>query len=116
LGKNPKESLQLMDDFEIEIKKDFINEALMNLEEAESSFMELESAQDTAPLLDKIFRLAHNLKGGSRAVGFGDVAEFTHELENLVLKIQKSEVALSSEVVTTLLKSNDRLVEMLNAL
>lgn len=105
-----------MDEFDLEIKKEFLNEALMNLEEAEGSFMELESASDTKPLLDKIFRLAHNLKGGSRAVGFGDVAEFTHELENLVLKIQKGEVGLSSDVVTTLLRSNDRLVEMLTKL
>jgi two-component system chemotaxis sensor kinase CheA len=107
---------QGMDAFELEIKNDFINEAMMNLEETEGSFMELESASDQKPLLDKIFRLAHNLKGGSRAVGFGDVAEFTHELENLVLKIQKNEVSLSSEVVTTLLKSNDRLIEMLSEL
>ncbi len=105
-----------MDDFELEIKKEFLNEALMNLEEVEGSFMELESASDTKPLLDKIFRLAHNLKGGSRAVGFGDVAEFTHELESLVLKIQKGEIGLSSEIITTLLHSNDRLVEMLSEL
>lgn len=105
-----------MDDFDREIKQDFINEALINLEETESSFMELETASEPAPLLEKIFRLAHNLKGGSRAVGFGDVAEFTHELENLVLKIQRSEVRLSPEVVTTLLKSNDRLIFLLQGL
>lgn len=105
-----------MDDFELEIKREFLNEALMNLEEVESSFVELETASEPKPLLDKIFRLAHNLKGGSRAAGFGEVAEFTHELENLVLKIQKSEVELNREVVTTLLRSNDRLVEMLSEL
>ncbi len=105
-----------MDAFELEMKTEFLNEALMNLEEVESCFMELESAPDKKPLLDKIFRLAHNLKGGSRAVGFGEVAEITHQLENLVLKIQKDEVALSQGVITTLLKSNDRLVEMLSEL
>lgn len=105
-----------MDDFELEIKREFLTESLMNLEEAENSFMELESSADPKPLLDKIFRLAHNLKGGSRAVGFAEVAEFTHQLENLVLKIQKSEVPLSSEVITILLISNDRLIEMLSKL
>jgi two-component system chemotaxis sensor kinase CheA len=105
-----------MDDFDLEIKREFISEAMLNLEEVEASFMELESSSDTKPLLDKIFRVAHNLKGGSRAVGFGDVAEFTHQLENLVLKIQKAEVTLTPDVITTLLKSNDRLVEMLNEL
>lgn len=102
-----------LDDFELEIKKDFLSEALMNLEEVEGCFMELESSAETKPLLDKIFRLAHNLKGGSRAVGFPDVAAFTHELESFVLKIQKDEIALSTPVTTLLLRSNDRLVEML---
>lgn len=105
-----------MDDFDREIKTEFINEALMNLEEAEASFMELESSTERKPLLDKIFRLAHNLKGGARAVGFGDVAEFTHHLENLVQKIQRGEITLTSDLVSTLLKSNDRLTEMLSEL
>ncbi|MBX7231372.1 MAG: Hpt domain-containing protein [Bdellovibrionales bacterium] len=105
-----------MDDFELEIKKEFLNEALINLEEVESSFMELEASKDSKPLLDKIFRLAHNLKGGSRAVGFGDIAEFTHQLESLVLKIKNDEIKLCSPLITLLLRSNDRLIEMLLAL
>lgn len=105
-----------MDDFELEIKKEFIEEALLNLEETEESFMQLENADDNASLLDQIFRLAHNLKGGSRAVGFGDVAEFTHELENLVLKLKNRELGLTPAIVTLLLRSNDRLIEMLSGL
>lgn len=105
-----------VDDFDREIKTEFINEALGGLEESEGAFLELESTSDTGPLLDRIFRLAHNLKGGSRAVGFSDVAEFTHQLENLVLKIQKGGVQLTSDVVSTLLRSNDRLIEMLSGL
>jgi len=105
-----------MDDFELELKTEFIAEALMNLEEAEQAFMELETSSNPAELLNKIFRLAHNLKGGSRAVGFGDVAEFTHQLENLVLKLKEGLIPLSAQNVTTLLKSNDRLAQMLSAL
>jgi two-component system chemotaxis sensor kinase CheA len=108
-----------VDDFDYEIKVEFINESLGNLEESEGAFLELEElaqSGDPTPLLDRIFRLAHNLKGGSRAVGFADVATFTHELENLVLKIQKGGVPLNSDVVSTLLRSNDRLIEMLHGL
>ncbi|MGZ3727304.1 MAG: Hpt domain-containing protein, partial [Pseudobdellovibrio sp.] len=101
-----------MDEFEIEIKKDYLNEAYLNLEEVEVSFMELETSSDPAPLLDKIFRMAHNLKGVSAAVGFNQVAELTHQLESLVLKIQKGQIALSSALISTLLATNDKLVEM----
>lgn len=105
-----------MDDFELEIKIDFLNEALMNLEAAESFFVALESSSDPETTLNEIFRIAHNLKGGSRAVGFGDVAEFTHHLESFVLKVKKQEIPLTTEIVTVLLKSNDRLVEMITTL
>jgi two-component system chemotaxis sensor kinase CheA len=105
-----------VDDFSRELKVEFINEALGNLEESEGAFLELETSTQNGPLLDRIFRLAHNLKGGSRAVGFGDVAAFTHELENLVLKIQKGGVSLTPDVISTLLRSNDRLIEMLSGL
>lgn len=101
-----------MDDFELEIKIEFLREALMNLEDVESSFLELESSHEPGPLLEKIFRLAHNLKGGSLAVGFEQVGEFTHHLESLVLKIQKGEIALNRAIVSVLLKANDRLIKM----
>lgn len=105
-----------MENFELEIKTDFLNEALINLEEVESSFIELETAACPAPLLEKIFRLAHNLKGGSVAVGFEQVGALTHELESLVLKIQKNDLVLCSELINTLLHAKDKLTEMLLAL
>jgi two-component system chemotaxis sensor kinase CheA len=49
-------------------------------------------------------------------VGFPDVAEFTHLLENLVLKLKEGQIALGPKNVTTLLKSNDRLTQMLRGL
>jgi len=98
------------------VRLPFIEEFTMNLEEVEGCFMELETASDTKPLLDKIFRLAHSLKGGSRSVGFADVAEFTHELESLVLALQKDKVSLTKQVVSTLLRANDRLAEMMAGL
>ena len=74
-----------MDELEKELKEDFLEEATDLMEEFEQVFLDLE--QDSSPeVLDKIFRFAHNLKGTSRAVVFGQVAEFTHELENLILK------------------------------
>ena len=101
-----------MDDFEKELKETFLNEALMDLEEVESSFLELETSTNPTPLIERIFRLAHNMKGGSVAAGFDQVAKLTHELESLVLKIQKNEIPLNAELISTLLRSNDKLVEM----
>lgn len=105
-----------MDDFERELKEDFLTESLQLLEDTEQSFLALEQDTGNMDLLDQIFRLAHNLKGTSRAVGFGEVAEFTHEMENLILKLKTGEIEVSDFVVTTLLACNDHITHMISTL
>jgi two-component system, chemotaxis family, sensor kinase CheA len=105
-----------VDDFAQELKRIFIDEATLNLSDVEGCFLELEGAAEPKDILIRIFRLAHNLKGGSMSVGFADVAALTHELENLVLALQKGQVALTTSVISTLLACNDRLIEMMHAL
>jgi len=105
-----------MEDFERELKEDFLEESLQLLEDSEQAFLTLEDSKDDADLMDQIFRLAHNLKGTSRAVGFGDVAEFTHEMENLILKLKTGEIEVTDNVVTVLLECNDYLTNMITTL
>ena len=106
-----------MNEFEKEVKLDFLAEALQLLDDAEQAFLALESDKNNSNLMNEIFRLAHNLKGTSRAVGFGDVAEFTHEMENLILQLKEGRIEISDQVVTLLLECNDRvsvMIKMLN--
>lgn len=106
-----------MDEFELELKMDFLEEAIQLLEDCEESFLELESGvDDTDDHVDKIFRLAHNLKGTSRAVEFSDVAEFTHEMEELILKVKKGEVGITADVIDVFLKCSDHLTHMIEGL
>jgi len=106
-----------MNEFEKEVKLDFLTEAIQLLDDAEQAFLALEGDKHNAELMNQIFRLAHNLKGTSRAVGFGDVAEFTHEFENLILKIKEGKVDVTDQVVSLLLECNDHvsvMIKMLN--
>lgn len=105
-----------MTSFDLEIKQEFLVEALMNLEEVQALFNKLELSADSKTMLEKMFFVAHNLKGGSLSVGFNEIAEITNMLETLILKIKNDEIQLSPEIITTLLRSNERLVEMLHAL
>jgi two-component system, chemotaxis family, sensor kinase CheA len=105
-----------MDEFEIEIKRDFLQEAIDLLEITEKSFLELEKDPTNTSLLDAIFRFAHNLKGTSRAVGFGQIAELTHVAENFLLCIKNGEVSVDYKVVSTLLDFNDKVREMIEGL
>ena len=104
-----------MDDFEKELKEDFLQEATDLIDEFEQVFLDLEDDQ-SPEVLDKMFRFAHNLKGTSRAVGFGEVAEFTHEVENLILKLKEGEVSINPAIVSLLLNCNDHIGHMINTL
>ena len=105
-----------MDDFELELKQDFLEESVDLLSDAESTFLDLESNRDDPELLNKIFRLAHNLKGTSKAVGFDQVAEVTHIAENLILKLKEGELEVTDNVVTILLEFKDKITEMIETL
>jgi len=105
-----------MNEFEKEVKQDFLVEATQLLNDAEQAFLALESDKHNMNLMNEIFRLAHNLKGTSRAVGFGDVAEFTHEWENLILKLKEKHIAVTDEIVSLLLECNDHVSGMIMTL
>jgi two-component system chemotaxis sensor kinase CheA len=105
-----------MDDLDKEMKISFIDEARQLLEAAEQCFLDLETASSKAEIIEQIFRLAHNMKGTSRAVGFGEVAEFTHQLENLLLKLKEGSMQVDGEISDLLLECNDHLKEMVDGL
>lgn len=105
-----------MDEFEKEVKLDFLTEALQLLDDSEKAFLALEDDKNNADLMNQIFRLAHNLKGTSRAVGFGDVAEFTHEFENLILKLKEGHLDITDGIVSLLLECNDHVSVMIRML
>lgn len=105
-----------MDDFERELKIGFLDEAAQAIEEVEQCFLSLESVQDQAENINKIFRLAHNLKGSSKAVGFLQFGEFTHEFESFILKIKNNQLAITKNIVSLLLEGNDFLMHMVSGL
>jgi two-component system chemotaxis sensor kinase CheA len=105
-----------MDEFEIELKNDFLQEAFELLENTEQSFLTLEKSPQDQVLIDTIFRFAHNLKGTSRAVGFGDIAELTHVTENLLLVIKNGKISINDSIVSILLEFNDKVRDMISGL
>jgi two-component system chemotaxis sensor kinase CheA len=111
-----KEAMELMEDFEVELKLDFLNESVDLLESAESAFLRLETEREDSDLLNEIFRLAHNLKGTSKAVGFDQLAELTHVAENLILKLKDGTLSVSDSIVSTLLEFKDKVNEMVDGL
>lgn len=105
-----------MDDFEKELKQGFLEEAGQAIDDVEQAFLSLESNPDDRAVLDKIFRLAHNLKGSSRAVGFDAMGKFTHDFESLLLKVKEGQLKASPEIINLLLRCNDHLKQWVDTL
>lgn len=105
-----------MDDFELELRQTFLEEAGEMLSNAEQCFLDLETSKDDPKLIDEIFRLAHSLKGSAKAVGFGSFGDFTHVLESFLLKIQKKEIPVTNQGVSLLLECNDFLTQSVQKL
>ena len=105
-----------MDDFEKELKLDFLVEASEMLEMSEQSFLGLSTSDDNTKRLNEIFRFAHNLKGTSQAVGFENISTFTHNLEEFILKLQCGENTLCENIRSFLLKCNDHIKYMVTSL
>lgn len=101
---------------EKEMKLCFIEEGKQLLEEAEQCFLELEANQQGSATIEKLFRIAHNIKGTSRAVGFSQVAEFTHEFENLLLELKEGRRQVSRPCVDIMLECNDAVKGMIESL
>lgn len=104
------------DDFENELRTDFILEAREMLQETESAFLDLETDPTDPDIIDRIFRLAHTIKGSAYAAGFNGLAEFGHIFETLLGRIRNGEVEIDSEIVDTLLLGNDTLTRYVHHL
>ena len=105
-----------MDDFDLELKQSFIEEAMQGLDDSEKAFLALEQNSDDPEILDELFRLAHNLKGTSMAVGFDEVGDFTHKMEDLILKVKEGDIPISESIIGILLECNDHLRVMIEGL
>jgi two-component system chemotaxis sensor kinase CheA len=105
-----------MDDFEKELMLDFFVEANQLIDSTEQALLKLEKQKNNADLVNEIFRFTHTLKGSARAVGMGEVALFTHEIENLIMQLQNGKLSVSSNLVTLLLECNDHARLMIEGL
>ena len=85
----------------------FFDEAEELLAEAEHLLLSIDVESPDVEQLNAIFRAAHSIKGGAATFGFMDMTEITHVLENLLDKIRKNEMALTTEHVDAFLAAKD---------
>ena len=85
----------------------FFEEAGENLANMESLLIEIDLDAPSDEDLNAVFRVAHSIKGGAATFGFSDVTNLTHELETLLDRVRRHELALNSSMVDVLLEAGD---------
>jgi chemotaxis protein histidine kinase CheA len=77
-----------LDEFELLIKQEFLDESgdLLSTLSDELEGVSEESIDSDA--LNSIFRIAHTLKGNSKAAGFPELSEITHSFEAILHKLK----------------------------
>lgn len=92
----------------------FLEESIENLQNLNEGILELEKNPEDKDTINSIFRVAHTLKGMAGSMGFADIAELTHKMENVLDKFRNDELQITSDVITVLFKCLDTLEKMVN--
>jgi len=90
-----------------ELLEDFLIEAFEMIEEMDQDLVELENSPDDLELLNKIFRVAHTIKGSGSFLNFDKLTRLTHHMEAVLDKARKSELTITPEIMDVILESVD---------
>lgn len=101
-----------MDDMQ-EIMEDFLIEAFEMIEQLDQDLVELENNPQDLELLNRIFRVAHTIKGSSSFLNFDTLTHLTHNMEDVLNKARKGELKLSHEIMDVVLPSIDLMKALL---
>lgn len=92
----------------------FLEESAENLQTLNESLLDLEQNPDDTDKINAIFRVAHTIKGMAATMGFNDIAELTHKMEDVLSEFREGELKVSQDVVTTLFDCLDTLEKMVD--
>jgi two-component system, chemotaxis family, sensor kinase CheA len=94
----------------------FITESQEHLDALNKFLLQLENEPDNLDVITEIFRSAHTLKGMSATMGYDQLTELAHEMENLLEHLRTGDIPVTTNVVDTLFSCFDTLGAIINAI
>ena len=104
-----------MDDMQ-EILEDFLVEAFELIEQIDHDLVELESNPEDLELLNRIFRVAHTVKGSSSFLNFDVLTKLTHHMEDVLNKARHGELKITPDIMDVVLESVDMMKALLRSI
>lgn len=94
----------------------FIDESKEHLQTINEQLLELEKSPTDLSIVNEIFRSAHTLKGMSATMGFEDLANLTHQMENVLDGIRNHKITVTPELLDVVFRAVDDLEAMVNSI
>ncbi|GAA8459443.1 chemotaxis histidine kinase/response regulator CheAY2 [Helicobacter pylori] len=101
-----------MDDLQ-EIMEDFLIEAFEMNEQLDQDLVELEHNPENLDLLNRIFRVAHTIKGSSSFLNLNILTRLTHNMEDVLNRARKGEIKITPDIMDVVLRSIDLMKTLL---
>lgn len=90
----------------------FIDESKEHLQAINDNLLELEQNPENIDIVNEIFRSAHTLKGMSATMGYEDLANLTHKMENVLDAIRNHKIMVTTGLLDIVFRSVDDLEAM----
>lgn len=94
----------------------FIEESKEHLQSCNEQLLLLEKNPHDLSIVNEIFRSAHTLKGMSATMGFEDLANLTHKMENVLDAIRNERISVSPEILDVVFLAVDDLETMVESI
>lgn len=107
------EEATLQYDVDPELLANFLDESEESVGTLDSLFVELEQRPKDTEIIDKIFRVAHSIKGLAAFLSLRSIKDLTHELETLLDCVRRGRLTVDSAIIDCLLAGFDELTRML---
>ncbi|PRX29901.1 two-component system chemotaxis sensor kinase CheA [Orenia metallireducens] len=92
-----------------DFKELYASESREHLDLLNDALLTLENNPNDMEMINEAFRAAHTLKGMAGTMGFDNVSELAHAMENVMDLIRDETLAVNTEVINLLFKAVDML-------
>ncbi|WP_144509237.1 chemotaxis protein CheA [Bacillus sp. FJAT-22090] len=90
----------------------FIEESKEHLQACNEHLLALEKDPEDIAIVNEVFRSAHTLKGMSATMGYEDIANLTHKMENVLDEIRNNRLHVTPDLLDVVFIAVDQLEEM----
>jgi two-component system, chemotaxis family, sensor kinase CheA len=90
----------------------FIEESKEHIQSLNDQLLLLENEPNNMATVGEIFRSAHTLKGMAATMGFQDLADLTHKMENVLDAVRNNQLEINSDIIDVIFQAVDQLENM----